>query len=459
MTLDKKWILLPVEVHNREFLSRLLLACCAAEQGNSVIIGKKNAMIRSYAFLPKGMILDKAISGFRYKQLLRLRQIGYKISASDEESLGIYREPEIFLKQRLDENTLSLSDCFFAWGEEQANIIRRRYPEQSDKIITTGSHRLDLTRPEFHSLYKKEVDELRQKYGQYILFPSNFSEILNANGGRDYQLWQREKQGALDTEENRIFYNGFLDHLEKSLAVYKEIIPLIKNAFPDHKLVIRPHPGEDFSFWKEETKKNPGIEVIHEGNIVPWLLAADVMFHHSCSTGLEAYLLGTPGIAFHPFYNPEFDSHLSTRVGPIVEDKDKLLEYLEIAISKNDLPRDNTQWLYNYLKIDKEQLASDKIVNHLNSIDWPKQPLFTIKNTIIHQFYKARRYLFLKSRLTKRKLDKTPVQSPVGSRKWNNMEAEDVSNEIRKLGVACNRFENLHVEKLTGQIFSITSGI
>jgi surface carbohydrate biosynthesis protein len=451
-----KWILLPVEVHNREFLSRLLLACCAVEKGFSIIIGKKNALYRSYSFLPRGMILDKAISGFRFQQLDKLISIGYKLSASDEESLGIYREPEIFLKQRLDENTLGLVDHFFTWGNEQALIINKRYPDKANKLKVTGSHRLDLTRSEFHSLYADEVNRIRQKYGRYILFPSNFSEIINPNGGREHQLWQRKKQGALNTDASLNFYTGFLEHLEKSLEIYKKIIPEIKKRFPDYKLVIRPHPGEDHGFWKEITKEIHGITVVHEGNIVPWLLGSEVMFHHSCSTGLEAFLLGVPSIAFHPHYNPDFDSHLSTRVGPIVKDKNKLIEFIQLAIDNKPLPRENTEWLNKYLEINNSSLASDRIIEILSNSDWDLQPLFTSKNKIQYLVYKTKRYFYLQARSIKRKLlSNTTTHTTTGSRKWLNMSASDIQHEIEKLSAATGRFNDFQVRKLTGQVFCI----
>lgn len=459
MTAKSKWIYLPVEVKNREFDGRLLLACCATERNYNVIIGKKNALARSYEYLPRGMIIDKAISAFREKQLNKLKSCGFRITVSDEESIGIYREPEIFLDQRMSKNTLNIIDFFFSWGPEQTKLIQNKYPSFAGKILTTGSPRLDITNKVFHQIYSESVNLLRKKYGRYILFPSNFSEIVNLHGGMAYQLSIREKQNAFHTEDNRLYYKGFLTHLEKTLANFTNVVPDIAKAFPDHKLIIRPHPGEDPLFWKNIARDIDNITVIHEGNVIPWLLAADCMFHQSCTTGLEAYLLGIPGIAYHPFYDSLYDNHISTRIGPIVTNKDDLINLIKKTLTGNELQRDDLSWFDNYLTIDKNMMASEKILDAISNIELCNDSLCSINRIPVYCKNKIIRFITMKLRKIKNRIKNEQPVLTTGTRKWPYTTVEDMENSIKILQGATGRFSDIKVKKLTGQMFLLYKNI
>ena len=40
------------------------------------------------------------------------------------------------------------------------------------------------------------------------------------------------------------------------------------------------------------------VRVTNEGNVVPWLMATDVVIHNGCTTGVEAYLMRVPAISY-----------------------------------------------------------------------------------------------------------------------------------------------------------------
>jgi len=40
------------------------------------------------------------------------------------------------------------------------------------------------------------------------------------------------------------------------------------------------------------------VKVINEGNVIPWLLASKALVHNSCTTGIEAFILGVPAITY-----------------------------------------------------------------------------------------------------------------------------------------------------------------
>ena len=61
----RRWVHLPVEVQAREFDSRLLLACVAAERGYGSVIGQKAKLAQLAAALPRGSTLRRAADATR----------------------------------------------------------------------------------------------------------------------------------------------------------------------------------------------------------------------------------------------------------------------------------------------------------------------------------------------------------------------------------------------------------
>lgn len=67
----------------------------------ATVLGRKRDPAEHYSSLPRGMIHDKSLAMVRHEQVSRPRRLGFCLSASEEESNWIYREPEPFLKMRV----------------------------------------------------------------------------------------------------------------------------------------------------------------------------------------------------------------------------------------------------------------------------------------------------------------------------------------------------------------------
>jgi hypothetical protein len=48
--------------------------------------------------------------------------------------------------------------------------------------------------------------------------------------------------------------------------------------------------------------------VTNDGNVVPWLLAAKVLVHNGCTTGVEAYVMRVPAITYRASINEYYDN-------------------------------------------------------------------------------------------------------------------------------------------------------
>jgi hypothetical protein len=50
------------------------------------------------------------------------------------------------------------------------------------------------------------------------------------------------------------------------------------------------------------------VRVTNDGNVVPWLLAAKVLVHNGCTTGVEAYVMKVPAITYRASINEYYDN-------------------------------------------------------------------------------------------------------------------------------------------------------
>ncbi len=79
-------------------------------------------------------------------------------------------------------------------------------------------------------------------------------------------------------------------------------------AFPDLTIVVRPHPTENHEAYKKIAARCKHVQVTNDGNVVPWLLAAKVLVHNGCTTGVEAYVMRVPVITYRPSVNDYYDN-------------------------------------------------------------------------------------------------------------------------------------------------------
>ena len=101
-------------------------------------------------------------------------------------------------------------------------------------------------------------------------------------------------------------------------TVQFEMIALIRrilNELPDKSIVLKVHPGENSTIYRKEFETCKNVFVVENQNIIPLIIASEVLIHNSCTTSIEATLLGKPVISFIPFENNKYDSELPNLLG------------------------------------------------------------------------------------------------------------------------------------------------
>ncbi len=305
-------LIIPVENQVRELDPKLLLAVVAARHGFTSYIGSHREIDLRIDTFPRGLYLDKSMTARNIKMFEIMRRVGQRVVSWDEEAL-VHLPDEVYYSRRLSPVALGYLTELFAWGEDNA-ALWHAYPQMPRDlpIHVTGNPRTDLLRPELRGFYEDAVAEIRARYGDFVLVNTNFNHV-NAffPGGGLFRppvaAGNPPELGQGGVGMPRPFAEGLRDHKQAIFEAFLDLIPRIARAFPGVRVVVRPHPTENPEVYQRLAAGQEGIEVTNEGNVVPWLFAARALVHNGCTTGVEAYVLGLPGLSFRPVVNEVYD--------------------------------------------------------------------------------------------------------------------------------------------------------
>jgi surface carbohydrate biosynthesis protein len=325
----RPWLLLPVEVKVREFHAKVLQAAVAAERGFDVVLGEQNALQRGLGELPRGIVVDKSVDRAKVPIFRRAGGFGNRLASWCEEGL-VYRDRDTYLHERVQPQSLAQVDRFFAWGDVQRGDILRKAPDAASKVLVTGHPRFDLLRPDLRAVHDADVADIRRRFGRYLLVATNFSRF-NHFMGYDFWIAALQRRGTISTDAELAFFRRWRDYIEVLYRGFVAVIPALRRAFPDHTIVVRPHPSENHDRWRQEMAGLDNVAVVFEGNAIPWIAGCEAMIHNSCTTGVEAYLLDRPTIAYRPATDAILDSHLPHALSEQAANQDELVTRLTTA--------------------------------------------------------------------------------------------------------------------------------
>jgi surface carbohydrate biosynthesis protein len=312
MRATKPTLLIPVENQVRELDPKLLLACIAAKRGFPSVIGSHREIDFRIASFPRSLYLCKSFTVSNLKVFRIIHKLGHEIASWDEEAL-VHLPSEMHYSRRLSPLTMKYLSHLFAWGEDNAELWRQ-YPEIPAElpIHITGNPRNDMLRPEMRAFYEREVEEIRNLCGEFILVNTNFNHVNSFSPVQN--LFQPTKRlgeeavfGKAARGMTREYAEGFRDHKIAIFEDFQHLIPKLEKEFPSYTIVVRPHPTESQDIYKRIAAQCERVKVTNEGNVVPWLMAAKTLIHNGCTTGVEAFVMGVPAISYRATVNDFYD--------------------------------------------------------------------------------------------------------------------------------------------------------
>ncbi len=444
------WLLLPVETKAREFHAKLLLAAVAVERGYQVVLGEQNAMVRQMAHLPRGLYVDKSIAATKTRHFQRLRRQGNKVAAWCEEGL-VYRDRDAYLRQRISLESLAEAECFFCWGEVQRADVADKVKGAEDKLVATGNPRFDLLRPGYRDLFADEAAALRRRHGDFILINTNFARY-NHFYGEDFLLQANRQRGTVEGAEEEAFLLAWRDFLGEMYHGFAAMLEPLAKAFPEHQIILRPHPSENHQRWMGECENLDNVTVEFSGNVVPWLLAARVLIHNSCTTGLEAFLLDRPVVSYHPVRSDIYDSHLPNAVSRQVTEMAALIVAVRGALageSINGGGEGRAEAARYYAALDGAA-AAERVMDVVDQLDLSlSQPVGAI-----NQLHRWSGHLTLPARDLARRVLRPRIADYAGQ-KFPGLGLREMRCELQRLTAASGRFAGIRVTPLAHQCYGL----
>jgi surface carbohydrate biosynthesis protein len=460
----KPSLIIPVENLVRELDSKLLLACVAAERGFPCIIGSRTRVDFRVARFPRSIYLSKSMTPKSAKMFRILRLLGHEVAVGDEESL-VYHSPEHYYARRMSPKTLPYVSTLFAWGRDNVELWRK-YPGYSGTPIhAVGNPRVDLLRPELRDFFQEEVRRIRQRLGKFAMINTNFAMVNGffdtfnvfktpASPGAEPEL------GAAGIGATREFATGYATHKSALFEAFKDLLAPLGEAFPDHSFVLRPHPGEKREPWIDAAASLPNVQVVHEGSVVPWLLASDALIHNGCTTAVEAAVVGTPAISFRPTKAVPYDLDLPNGLSHEAANVDELCETLGRVLGGElgcASPTGALRPLGEYLTALDGPLASEGILDALEQSEagsqgLPRPPLGDHLRGWIAASQRSFVKQFIKARIPGHR------NNPAFQRhRFQGVSIEELRDRIARLGGVLGRFERVKAEPVAEHIFRVFS--
>jgi hypothetical protein len=149
------------------------------------------------------------------------------------------------------------------------------------------------------------------------------------------------------------------------------MLNLVAESFPEYRVILRPHPAERLESWHDIEGRHKNLHVLFEGNVIPWLLGAEILIHNGCTTAIEAVLLGKPAVCYQPIAPLSDDWHLPNSISHQAMSDQQLIELLrshlhgQIRLTATEEQR---RLLDLYVDIKPDRLSSDRIVDVMEKL-------------------------------------------------------------------------------------------
>lgn len=317
-------LFLPVEIKHRELYAKILLATMAARRGFHVVIGRKSEVNTLVMRVPPGVYYGLGTVRNFESFFAALRARGNRVVVSDEEGLVTHSD-ELYLDFKVSQATLDVLDLVFTWGAENHGVLAAGRPAAAGKLRITGNPRFDLLHPPYAGIYEHDIEAIRARYSKYVMVCTSFASCNHFIPDLDYVQALIEKK-VLSSDESIAAYRRFQQVKAAAWQAFLSAIPQLARAYPETSFVIRPHPSENPDPYRSFEQDCGNVFVDDRFSIHPWILGADAVVHHYCTSAVEACAAGTPSFALRPTRDPAVEKEIPYECSTVCESADELVE-------------------------------------------------------------------------------------------------------------------------------------
>lgn len=302
---EKVTVIFPIEIISRELDGRLLLSSLFCKKYHRIFLMHSSLANRVAGRLKSGgLYVGKHIMAPTARDpscYYKAKENKFIVVQSAEEGavfMGQPRDWSLDLNFQLNPSVLSKEDYVATWGEWQKNHYINQGSRYPENVIATGHPRFELYKNKYSYIYDEEADQIKKKFGRYILFNANFSGATHK-----LKLSQVFSNALHYYPENPELRKKFVEQWAYQMQVVSEFVKLIHalvELIPDISIIVRPHPDDDISFFQSVFNGLEKVHVIREGCVAPWIIGSELLVHDGCTTAMEAFLARKPVFNFTP---------------------------------------------------------------------------------------------------------------------------------------------------------------
>lgn len=325
-------VLMPTDSPKRDLEWKIALAARLATHGFRTVIGTKGYINKVHKGSKNCIWLGRFFSNdSRMPSDLSLMD---NFEKNNTHVFFLHDEGALYIK-RFYENTVlriypveHFSKAFFKkiffWGERQKDVVLKVEPNLRSKSIVTGFPRFE---------YIKSMPTIDNK--DTVLFCTRFAGFNigltdpNPLGKRLREILKRDC--PVDTTAYQFELWG---KVGEDFIQFIKMIQSVCHAYPDKKIIIRPHPGENFKFYLDVFSDYPNVSVEFLGDVRSLIAKSAIVIASECTTGFEALLMKKPLINFVTTTNNDLNVEGLDSIGQVCTNSDQVIKILDMLFKQ-----------------------------------------------------------------------------------------------------------------------------
>ena len=303
----QRYLYLLMEIADREFEGKFLLACHAVRKGWRVVICPRLYFFDNIVKFPPGTVIYKSITPTDLALIEKIKRQGNHFVCIDEEGI-VQREEAFRSKVMYDDRCLEVIDRLFLLNQRQKELLLSYNSVDANKLSVTGYPRLEFLKLLRDTNDNKIVLSLKKKYKRFIFLPTSFaySNPIQGHFGLSYNF-NNTVQNL--TPERQELFNGIKAIANYMQKEYENLIQQISDAFPHINIVLRPHPSEDSNYWIKKFKHRENIIVDYQYPAFYYIKASELVIQYGSTIGIESNVLGKACLQYDPELPKEIEPY------------------------------------------------------------------------------------------------------------------------------------------------------
>lgn len=293
-----KKIALLMDNPQRDMAGIALLAWEFAQRGQVCYIIPWNLHVPEIWTLAPDFVLFNYLRKNNEMQVRQCMGSGIKVGVLETEG-GVLASMDAYTQTMTPDTSVRHGiSCFCSWGPGFAEYAARQGWYRKEQISVTGSPRYDFYVQPWRDVALTTSDYAEVCPLPMILINSNFP-VINPRFQTPekevksmYKNWGFDRELAMEWQRVQ----------KETMMGMVEVANRLAARFPDVSIVYRPHPFERLETYHELLDGRDNLYLSNSGTVDGWVLRSTAVIQRSCSTAIEAGVVGVPALS--PYWIP-----------------------------------------------------------------------------------------------------------------------------------------------------------